>query len=635
MSDRQQQQKLIEVAQLTGLLCDGQISAAEMERLDRLLADDPAARARYCEYVSLEVALEWTMEGGESAASGPVSSSVGPMIGSVTGPVTGTSAAARRAKRHRPHVLGFLHRANKAMRAKYGGFRVNVRLALGLSLLFCAVIAGTAAIISAIVPKRALHADQPEAAESGERGARSVEAASPHEPAPAARLVRAVKVLWSEGLEPPAIGGNLAAGRKLHLDSGLVEIGCPRGVVLVLQGPASLIVESDRSVFLAEGRLTARLTRPEARGFTVRTPKSVAIDEGTEFGIDVQPGGDENIHVFQGKVRFAVNSKVGPGLAARELIANQGARLNAETDGVDLLADTGESFTRSLKNSDKDPHTVAYWRFEDGAVGTLVPNNNQEQQHVRATADCSGNGNDLFIWDLVRASRFSADVPAATVAQTGRANLGSLDNSVARNLRQGIPNLYTNSRFSHVSPIDVEKIVPAQWTIEASVKPVKLGDQPQVFVGRDGGTFVGAQKKQLPARFAFSINPAARFAVHFIDVKRRDWEAVAEQLQVKENHWYHVAAVSDGRALRLYADSLDGRGYQLRATTALATSGGTALGVGTATAHWTIGRGRDTDGRMACWFQGLIDEVRISDVARSPDEFLFAKQANLSQKVSQ
>ena len=65
------------------------------------------------------------------------------------------------------------------------------------------------------------------------------------------------------------------------------------------------------------------MTSAEARGFTVRTPKSIAIDEGTEFGIDVEPGGDENIHVFQGKVRFAVNSKDGPRVAQRELTANQ------------------------------------------------------------------------------------------------------------------------------------------------------------------------------------------------------------------------------------------------------------------------------------------------------------------------
>ena len=46
-------------------------------------------------------------------------------------------------------------------------------------------------------------------------------------------------------------------------------------------------------------------------------------------------------------------------------------------------------------------------------------------------------------------------------------------------------------------------------------------------------------------------------------------EAVAAKVAVKENHWYHAAAVSDGRTLRLYVDTLDGRGYQLRAATAL------------------------------------------------------------------
>ena len=68
-------------------------------------------------------------------------------------------------------------------------------------------------------------------------------------------------------------------------------------------------MESGRSVFLAEGRLTARITRPAARGFTVRTPESVAVDEGTEFGVDVAPGGDQNIHVFKGKVQFSATSR--------------------------------------------------------------------------------------------------------------------------------------------------------------------------------------------------------------------------------------------------------------------------------------------------------------------------------------
>jgi hypothetical protein len=624
VSDKQQQN---EVARLTGLLCDGQISEAEMGQLDRLLAGDPAARSVYREYLTLDVALAWAMLGSAREADADRIQPHAPVVAASVGP-------------SRSPVLGFLRaslRSTESLTARYSiAIAIVVLLASGAWVGTHSWGLRTVAGPPQIASRGGASLPSP----SGKTIAgRPAPLAAPTVPtgdsAPVARLTRAVDVRRAIGTEPVNVGGQLATGQKVQIESGLAEVIFPKGVNLVLQGPASLTIESERSVFLAGGRLTARLTSAAARGFTVRTPKSIAIDEGTEFGIDVQPGGDENIHVFQGKVRFAVNSKGGPRVAQRELTANQGARLNAETDGVELLADTGEAFTRSLKNSDKDGHTVAYWRFEDGAVGTLAPNNNQEQRDVRATADCSGNGNDLFIWDLVRASRFSADVPAATVVQTGRANRGSLDNSVAANLRQGIPNLYTNSRFSHASPIDVEKIVPAQWTIEASVKPVRLGDQPQIFLGRDGGTFVGAQKRQLAARLAFSINAAGRFAVSFIDAKRRDWEAVAEQLQVKEKHWYHVAAVSDGRALRLYVDALDGQGYQLRATTALATAGGTALGVGTATAHWTIGRGRDSDGRMARWYQGLIDEVRISDIARSPDEFLFAKQGNSSQKVFQ
>jgi hypothetical protein len=41
---------------------------------------------------------------------------------------------------------------------------------------------------------------------------------------------------------------------------------------------------------------------------------------------------------------------------------------------------------------------------------------------------------------------------------------------------------------------------------------------------------------------------------------------------------------------------------------------------------WSVGRGY-YDGRVGCWFQGWIDEVRICDAALEPSEFLFAPRA--------
>ena len=94
---------------------------------------------------------------------------------------------------------------------------------------------------------------------------------------------------------------------------------------------------------------------------------------------------------------------------------------------------------------------------------------------------------------------------------------------------------------------------------------------------------------------------------------------------MEAGRWYHLAATSDGRVLRLYVDVLDGRGYVERAATDLPATGSTALGKGRDNAEWTIGRAGNT-GDPPDWlrFRGWIDEVRISRAARQRQESLFA-----------
>ena len=97
---------------------------------------------------------------------------------------------------------------------------------------------------------------------------------------------------------------------------------------------------------------------------------------------------------------------------------------------------------------------------------------------------------------------------------------------------------------------------------------------------------------------------------------------IANEPLAEANRWYHVAATSDGRTLRLFVNALDGQGYVQRAAKRLPSQGPTALGKGEDDAEWSVGRGRKGNhpGEI---FHGLIDEVRISDVALKPSEFLF------------
>jgi len=290
--------------------------------------------------------------------------------------------------------------------------------------------------------------------------------------------------------------------------------------------------------------------------------------------------------------------------------------LEGDSPSMTLMEDTGESFIRSMDQIERDRHVIAYWRFEDQPCGMLAPDTNAYTRRIRATSDSSYNGNDLFAYSYKTRPQFSGDVPAAIVPQTGVANLGCLDNTVPPQ-GETTRDVYTHSQFSHAAPLDLQKITPAAWTIEASVKPKRLHCGPQTFVCRDA---LGGQRPWL----VFQITDRDQFAVEFGDVQKRFHQAVAEDLAIRENRWYHLAAVSDGHALKLFADCQDGRGYQLRASTELPKTDSTALGKSDDLREWDIGRIRTQADAIEQWFQGWIDEVRISDVALQPTEFLFA-----------
>jgi hypothetical protein len=91
--------------------------------------------------------------------------------------------------------------------------------------------------------------------------------------------------------------------------------------------------------------------------------------------------------------------------------------------------------------------------------------------------------------------------------------------------------------------------------------------------------------------------------------------------------WYYAAAVNDGSTLSLYLNSNDGSGYQLQGSVAVEG----ALFQGNPAnplwdASWTIGRGQ-FGGNPTDWFDGIIDEVRITNSVLAPSEFLFAPAA--------
>lgn len=107
-----------------------------------------------------------------------------------------------------------------------------------------------------------------------------------------ATLRRSVDVRWTENADSYRDGDVLPAG-LIKFDGGVAEIDFFCGATLIVEGPATLDVESDWSVRVANGRLRANVP-PAARGFVVKAAGSEIVDLGTEFAINV---GAENAHV--------------------------------------------------------------------------------------------------------------------------------------------------------------------------------------------------------------------------------------------------------------------------------------------------------------------------------------------------
>ena len=276
--------------------------------------------------------------------------------------------------------------------------------------------------------------------------------------------------------------------------------------------------------------------------------------------------------------------------------------------------------------------TVAYWRFENGVDGELISHTTDNNVYSLGVQDVSGNGNHLSSYSTASWANLSyiADVACPVIPQTGQANYFSV--TPAGNY----PALATYSASSNPSGTDLEAIAPTAWTVEVIFKPEnKNRSEYRSVVGRDGYNVSPGDSER--TSFNLQCTKDEQMAVNFTDGAGNWWSAKSAVNYVEgysygspENGtWYAVAAVCDGSALKLYSANISkGEGYQLLATTyldttdasiSIATDGG-AEGL---PGHWTVARSLWNGGHSNRCF-AIIDEVRISDSALEPADFLFS-----------
>jgi hypothetical protein len=159
-----------------------------------------------------------------------------------------------------------------------------------------------------------------------------------------ARISSQRDAIWG-GPELHAQGERLAPAR-LELKGGLVEIAFDSGAHLLLEGPASLELESAMRVRLLAGRATAEVPVP-AHGFTIAARGVEVIDRGTAFGLEVMRDGRSEVEVFSGTVdAVLVGDAAGP--TRTSLHADQAVRLDPWRGTIARVTPDSARFVRTL-----------------------------------------------------------------------------------------------------------------------------------------------------------------------------------------------------------------------------------------------------------------------------------------------
>lgn len=253
--------------------------------------------------------------------------------------------------------------------------------------------------------------------------------------------------------------------------------------------------------------------------------------------------------------------------------------------------------------------TLAYYRFEEGVAGT------QTAVQPVPIPDSSGNGNKLLAFDPLAAPTYRSDNP-------GSARNPAAPNSLSVDF--SVPTDPGRTRDLYTGGDGINSHVFNQFTIEASVKFNALGGF-QTFIGKDGGNIPNSDPN-LSQLYFQSPDAGAVGGRNIFSIRTHQADGafviVDGSTLIQAGVWYNVAAVSNGTLLSLYLQSAPGGAYTLENSAPFIG----ALYTDPAPTQdniFTLGRGYFA-GNLADQFHGLIDEVRISDAALSPSQFLFA-----------
>ncbi|HZM03387.1 MAG TPA: LamG-like jellyroll fold domain-containing protein [Candidatus Saccharimonadales bacterium] len=175
---------------------------------------------------------------------------------------------------------------------------------------------------------------------------------------------------WAAPAGALKLGERLSAGQRVELASGFAELTFDSGARVVLEGPASLEINSSLHATLHKGVLKANVP-PEAIGFHVSDAAVDVVDLGTEFTMIADPSGATDVLVLKGKVEAAPQRMPDH----QTILLNEKESRHFERASVSEVDDSQAKFARYTQTvplqSFAPPTGYVHWSFDEAAGRVL------------------------------------------------------------------------------------------------------------------------------------------------------------------------------------------------------------------------------------------------------------------------
>ncbi len=143
-------------------------------------------------------------------------------------------------------------------------------------------------------------------------------------------IVESRDVVWGISQAPIAVGSRVGPC-DVRCSSGTLKLRFDSGVDVTLEGRAEVRILSAMRILAIRGRLIAHV-EGRAKGFAIETPNTLVVDQGTEFGVEVDASGQTDVVVFQGLVDLAHSEPSERPLPIKRL--SQGEGMHVDNAGM-------------------------------------------------------------------------------------------------------------------------------------------------------------------------------------------------------------------------------------------------------------------------------------------------------------